>query len=99
MQDIFGENYKNALKDIKEDRNDIFMGRKYRDVCSLKTDPQIQWIQIRIPICYSILFYYFRILMRCSYKIYMKAQRCQKLKKSKKWGCSVLKTKTYGKLE
>ena len=24
MQDIFGENYKNTLIDIKEDRNDIY---------------------------------------------------------------------------
>lgn len=29
MQNIFGENYKNTLIDIKEDRNVIFMGRKY----------------------------------------------------------------------
>ena len=28
MQDIFGENYKNTVIDIK-DRNVVFMGRKY----------------------------------------------------------------------
>lgn len=50
---------------------------------------------------YVILFYF--IILGSwwdgSYKIYMKEQRCQKLKKSKKWGCVVLETKIYGKLE